>query len=343
VGASVDLEFPTGVALGGIVLVDGEPAANFAVRIQNPGSLPSGSTTTDGGGRFRLEGVAAGPVVLQATDPQTQVGAEVLVEVGDVDQLDLELVVVSATLVGRVVDTAGQPVAGATATVYREDAAIRLEGNGDGRLEARKLAPGRAWLLVAADGYAGRRHDLELVAGVTTEVEVTLEAAADLSLGVRGVVPSMVTVALRSAGTTVHVEHVEVSSDGLARVRSAPAGSFEVHVAGEGPTTTLTLQLPSPDVHTVVLRPTRSVSVEIENSGAPLELLVRDGAGKLASFISWRGEVRERLTVAYGRMPLALPEGVWTLEASASDGRRWSGSVPATGSAAVTLEVAAAP
>ncbi len=184
-----DLTSATGV----VAFADGEPPAVFAVRLGN--STAQSFIDTDG--KFTISDVPSGKRYLTVVGPQlvTAFVEEIQLAPGDANDLGTITVSRGRTLKGRVVDSDGRPIAGATI-----DAGNELQGNGrhiaafweetdgtkrivsgaDGSFLIRGVGP-TSIVMVADHETAGRSQPVALPAS-TDDVTVELRLQATGSL-----------------------------------------------------------------------------------------------------------------------------------------------------------------
>ena len=171
---------PAAAVSGGVVDADGEPVAEVAVTaVFAPGFGSAGpapynrryrwQARTSRHGAFRVPGLlAAASYLLVFEKPGFAPGRLAVNALGRFEERSgLEVVLRRGRLgVGRVVDEAEQPVAGAGVTLRRPAATQtvqqlwltpRSETDGEGRFQVPDLAAGRYDLEVAADGFAPAR------------------------------------------------------------------------------------------------------------------------------------------------------------------------------------------
>lgn len=155
--------------------------------------LPIPSTKTAGDGRFRLTGVVPGSNLLATTKNGflSDMKPSVMAKAGqekDVGKIRLKR---GEDLAGRVLDTAGKPVAGAevlagsTLGMVPFDFAQRIEpSDAEGRFAATGFAPGK--VTVAARRGPGHTWVLAEPQPILGDVVVTLPATLSLLVSVRG-------------------------------------------------------------------------------------------------------------------------------------------------------------
>lgn len=345
VGATLDLEFPRGVAVAGKVVVNGEPGAGFQVSIGPRSGGVVVFATTDANGSFRLEGVASGTSELVVHRMGGALRSKEALEVGDQDLLDVVVELGSAAVEGRVVDLTGKPVAEATVRVLDavSGSAWSASSAADGRFTASPVQAGNSTLVVQAKGYAAQRRDANLVVGETLRADFELAPEADFTFAVDGAVGrAQVRVAfVDSTGAAVLTANPLVGDQGRVRVESAPPGAFEVVVAdwtwGNRPAITFAAVVPGEGPR-VVLTAARAVTVRLVDARTPANLVVRDSSGRVARFFGRRQSVQDFVEVPSGLTIVELPTGAWTLEARGEDGRVWAGEV-VVGSAPVQAQL----
>lgn len=157
----LDITLRAGATLTGTLRVDGEPAA---LRLYWNAHDTSGWTRANDHGAYRLQGLQAGPVSLR---PRLEGEDEDIPRAEDREVLaiddgalveDFDLARGGARIRGRVLDTRGEPVAGADVTAWVSDeeqwaGALEAECDGEGRFElAVPDVPGLEFELFASSG-----------------------------------------------------------------------------------------------------------------------------------------------------------------------------------------------
>ncbi|MEM9803207.1 MAG: sigma-70 family RNA polymerase sigma factor [Planctomycetota bacterium] len=196
------LRAPAGPALEGRV-VDGaeEPVAGASVWLAPDGANAwVGSTavatyvddepvaTTDAEGRFALPTIGrARTVGAFAPGRAPSLAIDLGEPSGMALQVTLRLEADGGVVVGRILDPSGEPLAGADVFL---DAFSRLDGERvdaphlrtrtgpDGRYRFDSVRPGRPDLLVRTTGFAATRAQVDVVAGATSALDVTVESGA---------------------------------------------------------------------------------------------------------------------------------------------------------------------
>ncbi|MDZ7630928.1 MAG: carboxypeptidase regulatory-like domain-containing protein [Gemmatimonadaceae bacterium] len=187
--------------IAGVVIDSlGKPVANATVRVANG----SPSTTTDAQGQFRLEGVPAGDARVQVTgDGYTPLGFEFAIAPNVTVSLKLTLLpgpvippappVESTTVMagppdttqapagrsvvsGRVVDTAGRPVFGASLQAISTPQTTVTDSSGRFRLQ--NLTPGLVFVRVRKIGFLSEYFPLQTEPGRVATLTVRLRPAS---------------------------------------------------------------------------------------------------------------------------------------------------------------------
>ncbi|MBI4575189.1 MAG: carboxypeptidase regulatory-like domain-containing protein [Planctomycetes bacterium] len=186
-GTNLDLVLEAGGAIEGVVRDGaGVPVATNVWRFHPEVEVPSDWAPTDDEGRFRLEGLPVGPVLLAVRVPDSPRHPEV---VGPIDvpsgdtaawkeiTLDLHRV---GQLVVTVVDTTGGPLPGALVTVQRLSQEPRATEVSDasGRVDL-DLPAGRVRVKASLPGVPEAAAEAEVTAGAETQVELRLAARGD--------------------------------------------------------------------------------------------------------------------------------------------------------------------
>lgn len=175
---------PGAVVAGRVLAPSGKPVAGAEVNVMGSDTSMSllNTTTSDGEGRYRLEGISPGSYRIEATHKSyLPARRQLAVRAGD-NALDFTFEEGSAQISGRVVDEAGAPVAGARVSLQKEwdpsglpssssdaDGAFTLSGVPDGvyQLFAEKqgFARSREGKLIAVDGSSVGGIEVRLIPG----------------------------------------------------------------------------------------------------------------------------------------------------------------------------------
>lgn len=198
--SEVELLLARGAALEGVVTgPDGLPAASATVRAvrETPGlPLPPGvgapETTTDGDGRYRLEGLPEGPVRISAAHADHAPALrEIDVQPGS-NRLDLEFGR-GLAVAGRVVDADGTVLAGVTVEIRPEAGPGRVQTattGPDGEFRFGSVAEGQYGLTTSAPG--GTAHATVRVSGTPVSgVELRLVPGGTIAGSILGIDPAM--------------------------------------------------------------------------------------------------------------------------------------------------------
>lgn len=233
----LDLEFPDGFTLTGVLERNGRPMAGATLLTLSP----MRTATTDSEGRFRIEELPAGTysIGVKIGDfSRHGVWRPLLeeLELGSDREIRLELtaVDVSGTLRNRV---DGQPIPGAELTLFSDDsegfapagahATARSDPLGEFLLYA--IADGSWRLFIHKPGYAPVERRLELRGGLPgDEIEIEMTRAEGTSFEAildSGGPPKLVLVQLFDpAGRRLDFGHYEPTWEGRVHVSIAPAG-----------------------------------------------------------------------------------------------------------------------
>jgi hypothetical protein len=211
------------------------------------------------GGRFRLDGLAPGRVVtIRATDPVTRAVVakeEVTLGAAEHREITVPLEGVLRTLVGKVVDEDGAPVAGAIvlATVS-ERGGLRAKAGADGSFEIPGLRVDRVHLRVERYGHAPvERADLVLPDGERT-IEIVLPPGRTVRVEV-----------VDAAGASVEPAEVGATAEGL----TEPFDGLD-----EKPGTYVLKDLPPGRVTLFALFAGRRIEVEHDTATAKARIVV---------------------------------------------------------------------
>lgn len=340
--AQLDLEFGGGVTLSGRVRRHGQPVANATVEVSGVGVDSSGSTVTDGGGAFRIEGLTAGEHRLAVNVAQSGLHHERAVTLGGDQTIDVDLP--SARASGTVVDgVTRSPLAGVT--VIAEPVAggssvlsPRVTTDSYGAFELTNLDRGSYRLTGTKDGYARATLPLELPSDDTSAdgLSLMMEPEQGLLLDVTssaGMPPARIGVALLDpAGQLVFAQTVTTGEGGRTRVPGAPAGSFRLLVGADGAATiALGIAVPGQPVPVMLPRAGR-VTIEIPEltgTGAVASVMLLDAEGQPFRSVS-RGPLQQEWPVINGFAVIdGVPSGNFTARAAGPNGGRWEGMVAA--------------
>lgn len=344
----VDLHFPQGLTLTGIVLRNGSPLVGASLRLASTEgppwtSIPSASTGYEG--RFRLRGLEPGVYRLHVQDRQSGWRTEREVELSSDREIRVEGWATRVT--GQLVDALGEPVANVRVTLRP------LTGSGveffsptaastraDGRFVLPSVEEG-TWRLSAAAGERGSLVTEVTVSGAEMDLgRLELETGGGFWLEPRlasGRVPSGVHVALMhpGEGPPVLQKYLQVEQDGRAHLAAIPSGSWRLMVSVEG---SVPVVLPvegstvSGQTIPVLLEPMTELLIEVPElvaSGSDARATVRDSQGEPFDFFGLAVvDVATGWPLVEGRLRMPwLPAGLWTVEVTTEDGRAWTGTV----------------
>ncbi|MDX1502481.1 MAG: carboxypeptidase regulatory-like domain-containing protein, partial [Thermoanaerobaculia bacterium] len=214
--------------VGRIVGGDGRPVSGAQVMTGSGGGMSS-SGTTDGDGRYRLEGVETGWQTLRVWhDRLPRITRQVEVEAGE-NVVDISLEE-GFEISGRVVDETGAAVDEATVLLSEEsgfDHRHMVTGP-DGSFRFDQMLPGTYDVSVQARGFAPRQLDEKLVVdrGPVLGLSVALRRGHSVVGTIFGLAPEELRrVEVRAQGPGALGE---VRPDGTYRIDGLPAGSLQV-------------------------------------------------------------------------------------------------------------------
>jgi len=235
----IELPLPPGAVVEGRVLApDGRPAIGAGVGPVTESPDPMGGMldreTSDGSGHFRLEGLEAGPVAIEARHPDyPRVVKDVELREG-INVVELEFSG-GHEVSGLVSDTAGRPVPGAS---LRLVAAGRFWGGGpetrskgDGTFVMPGVQDGDYGLWAEAEGYApsAGKQRVSVAGEPVAGLEVRLDPGAVLLGRVSGLPPEdFARVGIQLEGDTPHFEDAPVDTQGNVRIEHLLPGSYTV-------------------------------------------------------------------------------------------------------------------
>jgi hypothetical protein len=151
------------VLLGRVSGDDGEPLAGARVEVLSRGGQAAWSTRSDEDGQYRLEGLPAGELWAEASQPGRL--AEVRPLHRSFAEIRLDFTLAAGSLVsGRLISPRGEPLAAVSLSALRsaseEPRPLGTTG-ADGAFEIGPLAAGKHRLLLAAAGFARRELAIE--------------------------------------------------------------------------------------------------------------------------------------------------------------------------------------
>ncbi|MDY7095367.1 MAG: carboxypeptidase-like regulatory domain-containing protein [Acidobacteriota bacterium] len=333
-----------GVVLGGVVRQGREPVTGVQVLVQGVDFQAERWATTDPKGEFRIEDVDPGRYELAVGTSPLQLHHREVVDLTEDDWLEIELR--PASVSGRVVDRAGEPIpqvfvlARPAGEPDRVLATTRTES--DGRFALFRLPPGEHRLETRAVGHGSEWLDLDLAAGEDrTGVEIVLSPNAEVMLaptvGGGGPPELLSMVVVDAAGRPVTALRRGADENGLVALQTVPAGSWTLLAgAPEAALTRIPLQVPSEAPIPVPLAPAGTLTVTVPElaetylfatatltgaTGAPVQALDLSPPGPTSSF-----------KLQFGTVTIpSVPAGQWTVTVEATDGRTWSGEVQTSG------------
>jgi protocatechuate 3,4-dioxygenase beta subunit len=338
-----DVVLPAGAALTGVVVDPaGEPVpaaevralpadASAAVRVATA-ALPN--DRTDGRGRFRLEALAEGAsLFLIVEHPGYAPLRTAAIEVPPAKPLRLVLAPASR-VAGRVVDDAGEPIAGALVVLLRAEPGLGIvltaagspEGSArtdeEGRFAIEAARPGRARLAASAAGFArSAAGELDLLPGSDrTGVEVILRRGATLAgrvtgedgRPVAGAWVRLVEAAGDSASPAVAPAGATTDEGGLYRLEGVPTGRQTIAAGDEAHPTMLAEVTAAPGRNPLDLR----LAAGTEVGGQVVDRAGRPVAGAVVT-LSTGGPAFSVPTGAAGTFELrGIPPGRYVLGAA---------------------------
>jgi len=297
-----------GLAIAGRVEEsNGTPAAGVYVELE-PASRSQGSAggrisrdaeRTDPEGAFRFDGLEPGQYQLGAGDDEGA-GASEVVEAGAAEPVVLRLQP-PGSLLCRVVDGDGAPVAGADLRVYPMGGAVsgplRAASDAGGTATFAALAAQRYRVMATAKGLAPANQDVTVTGGRPAEVTVSLERGGTVTGHVVGLTPEQtarVEVSTRGGSS-------RVAGDGSFRLDGVAVGVGQVYawLHPEGRQRIVAFELTDADSPVSVEidfaggatitgsvrrggRPAEGAAIECTRRGRPEGSTVADAAGAYA-------------------------------------------------------------
>ncbi|MCC6338123.1 MAG: carboxypeptidase regulatory-like domain-containing protein [Myxococcales bacterium] len=323
---SLELLLATGHALNGLVLDERsrEPLAAATVTVRSSARAPAQAASSDSRGRFRLKGLPAGRVVLDAAAPGFA-GRSVLARMPDPSTITIGLTS-AAWLSGRVVGgSTGEPVR------------VIAVGAADGEVREVSAGPSGAFSLEVPTGrYSVTARALKSVSNAVYATVLPGETAAglELQLGpgawIRGTVRlrdsrepiAAATVLLSVVERDVRILESISDSKGAFAIGPIAGGTYDVsaHVDGLRPVLVRALEVPARAVieRDLFVAPGATVTVVVRRDDG------KAVAGALVS-VAYSGFVADStlpagLTNEAGEVPLTgLPAGSLMLLVQAPD------------------------
>jgi len=240
----VRIELERGAVVHGTVTgPDGQPVPQAWVQVEErtgPGSpYRPPAASTDGDGRYRLEGVELGRRTVGVFhSSHVRAARDLEVGLGD-NRLDFRLER-GATVAGRVLDEAGAPVAGVHVSLVTSESSWTSLGAttaDDGRFELEGVDAGRYHARAEKEGYATYLSDAMIVSGPVDGLELRLARGAAIVGRVVGLEPDDLPAVQIHASSRDHRGSAVAAVDfeGRFRLEGILPGSWQVLAAkGEG-------------------------------------------------------------------------------------------------------------
>ncbi|HTG34315.1 MAG TPA: carboxypeptidase-like regulatory domain-containing protein [Thermoanaerobaculia bacterium] len=342
--ARLDLELGGRLTLTGRVLYGGEPLAGASLSLRGRDVTAARQVATDWEGAFRVEDLQPGAYRLQVVSQRELLNHSEELRL-DSDR-DLLVQIAAVPVSGTVVDSASaEPLPDAVVSLRRlagGEAAflITIATDADGYFALPAVTEGRYRLTATREGYAPNERELDVgAASSLREMKIPLDPAAGLDLDVRlasGRRPPRVTAAvLDGAGRQILFETRPVDGAGRVRFSTVPAGSWSVLVAAPGGALVAVPARVPGGIVPAVLPDAGRLTVRVPalgTSDAVAALTVTGADGTFLRNLSPDGTVRATWEVLGGRAVVdGVPAGVWTVRATAPDGRVWSASATTGG------------
>ncbi|MEM7582601.1 MAG: carboxypeptidase regulatory-like domain-containing protein [Acidobacteriota bacterium] len=331
-----DLEFNATSTLTGIVLDNGQPAAEIGVNaVGSQGGSGSGTTGPDG--RFRIEHLGhdsyrvvayAGPGV--TTTEQVELN----------DDQDLVIELVSGSVSGTVRASAdGAPLAGVRISLDALDEAgsfdrsipgvTHQQSDRDGTFQMPRLRPGRWRLVASIAGHAPAELKVDVPEAGVAHVDLQLDATEGVTFDVAlqsGAALGLVHVAILDASGRHLSSGRFTPIDGRVRVSTVPPGRWELVVqAGDSASTRVTVQAPG-DQGRLILPTAGTLEVltpEVAEDGTSKVWLIGPDSKPMVNvatdFDGGQWPLRSGRSIIPGLAP-----GTWSLTVDHASGETWS-------------------
>ena len=348
----LDLEFPAGFLVTGVLLREGEPMAGARVGLRGVGTtFRTALATSSPEGRFRLEGVPEGHFELLAFEAASDLHHVEPVEIrGDED---LRVEIATGAVVGQVTVGDGMPASGARVALRSLEGRSRFEpqtiADAEGQFRFLAVLEGAWGVMATLPGYVSSSAEVEVRRGLETEeVELRLEPAVGLTIWVRrGGAPwagALWVAFLGAGGELLPGGLFHADDQGRALVDRAPEQARQLVVSALDFAQVIQ-PITVPGEVEVVLEPGGRLEISVPELAdtpivAELSLTRADGrrhywihhTGQLETLRSFRGE----RTRAWQLAP-----GPWTASVRAEDGRRWVGTVTVDDDGVTQIELGA--
>lgn len=343
-----DLDLGGGLALTGLATYQGLPLASARISLRGTAVSVERGVMTDAAGRFRIEGLAAGPYRLTLVHPREQLIHNAELEL-DADR-EIHLEVATAEILGAVRSTAdGRPLPEAMVLLYQLGAAdgeprslFTVATNAAGFFTQARLAAGRYRVRVQKEGFVAHEEELRVEQGERLALSLALAPAQGLVLRIRladGRAPAVASVAMVGTAGSSLPTLVPLAADGTAELASLPPGTWQLWLGAPGGVAGLfTATVPGEPLVAVLPQAARLrvtvASLMATNRAATVSLRGPDGRPFVG--LGAAGEPASAWPLAGGSGVIeGIAAGTWQLTIEASDGQRWQGIVVAEAGAEV--------
>jgi len=338
VPAEVEIDFPSGLELSGVVRRAGRGVSGMQVQAGSAGQPGNAASGTDAAGRFAIRGLDPGEIDVSVADDQ---GRTLLTRRLHADRdTRVELDLPSGELTGRVVAASNrEPVMGADLRITstaQPPLERFLHSDDAGAFRASELPDGVFRVAGEAPGYGAAEASVEISMGRGREVVLELPEKAGITLVLRepdGRAPDRVYLLPMRNGRIEDAIWLQCDRDGRARVTSLPGGVSDLQVISGG-RALIRVTVPGGEVP-VQLVPVGRLGVKLP-ADASWRVRVSDAAtGLVVPPGPWQEPARDGwYRVANGYLAVAVPAAAYTVEAvDAAGARRGAHAlVPADGS-----------
>ena len=323
-------------SLKGVLRINGAPTADRQVSwIEGPAlSLPV-EATTDAEGRFSLRGIPLGSQVLEVKGPW---GTHRQTVDNDGSDRDVVLSLETRRIAGRVLDAAGDPIAGASLTwIYpKADAqsfsdldhttvAAPESTGSDGRFHLPAVRSGAVRLVFRHGSHGFLQHDLDLQSDLNA-LDLQFKPAYPVRFELQdpdGSSPREASLMILGDGTApIPLGNLETAGSAPQAQAHLPEGRWRVLLwTDTARTRPFSIDVPG-GPYTPQLRPKTVLDLSVPEleTAEDAKILLLDSRGELHSARDL-GLATDAWPLTNGRLTVTVPQDTWTARAVGTDGR----------------------